>query len=76
MSFSRRQSPVPEWPECNWMAEYRGDFLDVPLPDHTFIPQPPKFANEYSLAEKLQRIRHRRYFTQRRANHVVIEDLD
>ena len=52
------------------------DFLDVPLPDHTFIPRPPKFVNEYSLAEKLQRIRHRRYFTQRRANHVVIEDLD
>ena len=76
MAFSRRSSPVSEWPECNWLAEYRGDFLDMPLPDNTFIPRPPKFASEHSLAEKLQRVRHRRYFTQRRATPVVIQDLD
>ena len=75
-TLRQRASPVSEWPECNWFAEYRGDFLDLPLPDSTFIPRPASFASEYSLAEKLQRIRHRRYFTQRRENHVVITDLD
>ena len=76
LSLTRKSSPVHEWPHCNWLAEYRGDFLDVPLPPNTFIPRPPKFAHDYSAEEREHRAKHRPYFTKRQASHVIIDELD
>lgn len=70
------QARIPEWPQCNWMAEYQCDFLDLPLPPPTFIARPPRFANTLSLEENEHRRLHRPYFNAREANHVYIDDED
>lgn len=70
------QARIPEWPQCNWIAEYQGDFLDLPLPSPTFIGRPPRFANTMSLEEIMHRRLHRPYFTAREANHVNLEEDD
>lgn len=75
LHFQSMYSPISEWPMCTWMAEFRGDFLDVALPP-TFIPRPPRFAADYSLEERLQRIRHRPYFTRRASNNAQVVELD
>lgn len=61
---------------CNWMAEYKGDFLDMILPPSTVIPRPPRFAADYSLEERLHRICHRPYFTTRAEQRANLEDID
>lgn len=58
------------------MAEYVGDFMDLPLPNATFIPRPPHFADTLSLEERLHRILHRPYFTRRTLNRANVEDID
>lgn len=69
-------SSIPEWPQCNRMAEFSGNFRDLEVPPETHIPRPPRFAHEMSLAEKIQRLVHRRYFTRRNQPHVNIVELD
>lgn len=69
-------SRILEWPQCNWMAEYQRDFLDLPLPPPTFIARPPRFADTLSLEEIEHSRLHRPYFTARETNHVHIDEED
>lgn len=40
-------SNVPEWPQCNWLASFQGDFLDLEVPPPTsIIPRPPRFVTD------------------------------
>lgn len=76
LHMPRKHSTVPEWVHCNWLAEYRGEFLDVPLPPATVIPRPPQFATDLSIAEKVHRANHRPYFTERAARRAAVVELD
>lgn len=76
LHFQRMYSPIPEWPRCNWMAEYVGDFMDLPLPNATFIPRPPRLADNLSLEERLHHILHHPYFTRRTLHKANVEDID
>lgn len=69
-------SPVPEWPQCNWLAAFKGDFLDLEAPTNAYIECPPRFAHELSMTERISRLVHRRYFTDHAKTIVNLVDLD